>query len=206
MRHRTADRAVTSTSQARFFETATAFRAWLQRHHGKARIQWVGFYRKASGKRSITYPEALDEALCFGWIDGLRKRVSNEAYIIRFTPRKPASIWSRKNSTRARELIEEGRMRPAGLAAFAARDERRSGVYSFENRPRALDPAYERQFRAAARAWAFFQSQPAGYRRTCAFWVMSAKRDATQHRRLGALIACSAEGRRLPQLSPPSST
>jgi uncharacterized protein YdeI (YjbR/CyaY-like superfamily) len=180
-----------------FFKTAADFRRWLEAHHACARELWVGFYKKDSGKKGVTYDEAVDEALCFGWIDGLKKRVDALSYTHRFTPRKPASTWSRVNLERVARLQAAGRMAPAGLKAYAARDPRKCGVYSYENAPAALAPADERQFQAEPRAWEFFQRQPPGYRRLAVRWVTSARKDATRARRLVRLIADSARLRRL---------
>jgi uncharacterized protein YdeI (YjbR/CyaY-like superfamily) len=180
-----------------FFTTRSRFHRWLERNHDKSTELWVGFHKKHSGKQSITYNEALDEALCFGWIDGLRKSVNDISYTIRFTPRKAKSIWSRVNTKRAEELKELGCMKLPGLKAFAARDERRSGIYSFESAPRKLAAAYEKRFKANKKAWTFFQGQPPGYRRTASFWVMSAKQEETRLRRLARLVGDSAKGLRL---------
>jgi uncharacterized protein YdeI (YjbR/CyaY-like superfamily) len=179
--------------RVRFFATPAAFREWLMRHHRSARELWVGFHKKATGRPSLTWPEAVDEALCFGWIDGIRKSLDGGSYANRFTPRKPGSTWSLVNTRRATELIGEGRMQPVGLAAFAARDPVKSGVYSFEQRAAAtLDPEREARFKANRAAWSFFQSQPPGYRKTAIWWVISAKREETRSRRLTTLIADSA--------------
>jgi uncharacterized protein YdeI (YjbR/CyaY-like superfamily) len=185
-----------------FFETPAELRAWLDRHHESETELWVGFHRKASGRPSITWPEAVDEALCVGWIDGVRKSVDEQSYKIRFTPRKPASNWSSVNIGRVAELTAQGRMRPAGVAAFERRSEARSGIYSYEQQKEArLDPAQEREFRAHPEAWSFFQAQPQGYRRTATWWVVSAKREATRVKRLATLIDDSASGRRLRHLT-----
>jgi uncharacterized protein YdeI (YjbR/CyaY-like superfamily) len=182
----------------RFFATPSEFRRWLETHHADTPELWVGFYKKDSGLRSITWPESVDEALCVGWIDGLRKRVDEHSYMIRFTPRKAVSIWSAVNTKRAQQLIGEGRMRPAGLSAFEGRDPKRTNLYSFEQRHAArFDPALERRFKSNARAWAFFQSQPDGYRRVATFYVMSARQEATRLRRLDTLIRDSAAGLRI---------
>jgi uncharacterized protein YdeI (YjbR/CyaY-like superfamily) len=183
-----------------FFASADRFRRWLVDHHTTARVLWVGFHRKASGRGGITYPEALDEALCFGWIDGLRQRVNGSRYKVRFTPRKPGSTWSLVNTKRARELKKLGRLHASGLKAFAARDPRRTGVYSFENDARKLSPEYERRLRANPRAWKFFRSQAPWYQRTSSFWVMSAKREVTREHRLARLIEDSACGQPIPPL------
>lgn len=186
-----------------FFPSPREFRQWLEKNHDRVQELWVGFYKKDSGRPSITYPEALDEALCFGWIDGVRKRYEDDSYTIRFTPRNPKSIWSRVNLRKVEQLIELGRMAPSGLKAFEARDEKRSGVYSFEQAKAELDPALEKEFRAHPEAWDFFQSQPPGYRRTATWWVVSAKKDETRARRLRQLIEDSAAGRRLGPLAKP---
>src|SRR5207245_238824 len=180
-----------------FFTTPSQFHRWLDRNHDRATELWVGFHKKNSAKPSITYNEALDEALCFGWIDGARKRNQDVSYTIRFTPRKARSVWSLVNITHVARLQELSRMKPSGLKAFAARDERRSGIYSFESAPRKLGAAYEKRFKANKKAWTFFQGQPPGYQRTASFWVMSAKKEETRRRRLDHLINDSASGSRL---------
>jgi uncharacterized protein YdeI (YjbR/CyaY-like superfamily) len=174
-----------------FFKSAAECRRWLERNHDKIAEQWFGFYKKSSGKRGVTYKEALDEALCFGWIDGLKKTVDESSYTFRFTPRRSKSVWSLVNTKRAEELSKLGRMKPPGLKAFAARDPARSGIYSFENEARKLSPSCEREFKAHKEAWKFFQAQPPGYRRTASFWVMSAKQEATRLRRLARIISDS---------------
>lgn len=179
------------------FASAAQFHRWLERNHARERELLVGFYNKASGRGGLTYPEALDEALCYGWIDGIRKRVDADSYSIRFTPRKPDSIWSTVNIRHVERLKQAGRMQPAGAAAFAARDPKKSGVYSFENRPQQLTAPLEKIFRANKEAWRFFAEQPPGYRRTAIWFVMSAKQDPTRLRRLERLIADSAAGRRI---------
>jgi uncharacterized protein YdeI (YjbR/CyaY-like superfamily) len=184
-----------------FFATAAEFRRWLKQHHRSERELWVGFHKKSSGRPSLTWPESVDEALCFGWIDGVRRTIDSESYAIRFTPRKRGSIWSAVNTRRAEEFIREGRMQPAGLRAFEARDPAKSGVYSFEQRRGArLSAEAEARFRANPAAWRFFESQPPGYRRTAVWWVVSAKREATRARRLETLIDDSAAGRRIAPL------
>ena len=187
-----------------FFQRPADFRAWLEAHHEDGGELLVGFHKKGSGRPSITWPESVREALCFGWIDGVRRGHDDDSYTIRFTPRRPRSIWSAVNVRTAEELIESGQMRPAGLAAFEARSEKRSGVYSYEQRKTAaFDPEQERSFRADAAAWEFFQAQPAGYRRTATWWVVSGKREETRARRLARLIEDSAAGLRLAQLVSP---
>lgn len=186
-----------------FFRTPSAFRRWLARHHTSTRELWVGFYKKGSGIPSITWPEAVDQALCFGWIDGIRKSFTADSYVIRFTPRNPKSIWSAVNTRRARELKKLGLMQPSGLKAFGARDPRRSTLYSFERARPGLPKAMEQQFRANRPAWEFYQSQPPGYRKTTSWWVVSAKQSATQQKRLTTLIADSEAGRRIAPLRRP---
>ena len=179
-----------------FFAAPAELRAWLEAHHQAETELLVGFYKKGSGKPSITWPESVDEALCFGWIDGVRRSLGDDAYSIRFTPRKRRSFWSIVNIRRAGELTAEGRMRPAGLAAFEARTGERSGVYSFEQKDQiAFDEAAARRFQADAKAWAFFQAQAPWYRRTATWWVISAKKEETREKRLATLIEDSAAGR-----------
>lgn len=183
------------------FASAAAWRRWLERHHSVASEILLRCRKAHAGGPGVGYREALDEALCYGWIDGVRRRIDDDGFSVRFTPRKRGSIWSAVNIRRAGELQAEGRMHPAGLAAFEQRIERRSRVYSYENRNVALSAAYGRRFRENPRAWAWFQAQPPWYRRTSVFWVMSAKREETRLRRLGTLLRCSAEGRTIPSLT-----
>jgi uncharacterized protein YdeI (YjbR/CyaY-like superfamily) len=181
-----------------FFSTPSAFRRWLAKNHERATELWVGYYRKDSGRPSITWPESVDEALCFGWIDGIRKKVDDESYKIRFTPRRAKSIWSAVNIARVAVLTGEGRMQPAGVAAFTRREESSSAIYSFENRESAeLSGDDEHEFRRDPVAWEFFQRHPPGYRRLIAWWVISAKRPETRSKRLERLIAESRAGRRI---------
>jgi uncharacterized protein YdeI (YjbR/CyaY-like superfamily) len=182
-----------------FFRSAAGFRAWLTRHHANAAELWVGYYKKESGKPSMTWPQSVDEALCFGWIDGIRKRVSDSSYTIRFTPRRPTSIWSAVNIARIKALVAQGAMRPAGIAAFAARRKNRSGVYSYEQRPKALPEPYARLLRRDRTAWKYFQAQTPSYRRAATWWVISAKQEKTRLKRLGQLTQLSALGRLIPQ-------
>ena len=165
--------------------------------HATERELWIGFYKKNSGKPSITWPESVDEALCVGWIDGIRKSIDEESYMIRFTPRRRGSIWSAVNIKRVEVLTNEKRMRPAGLAAFAARRENKSGIYSYEQRSEQLPEPYASRLRRNQKAWKFFQAQPPSYRKTIAWWVVSAKQEKTRQKRLQKLIAESASGRRL---------
>jgi uncharacterized protein YdeI (YjbR/CyaY-like superfamily) len=191
--------------QPTFFATPAEFRAWLERHHADRRELLVGFYKKSSGRPSITWPESVDEALCFGWIDGVRRSLGEKAYTIRFTPRQARSTWSAVNVRRARELIAEGRMTPAGLAAFEARGDDRTAIYSYEQRRAAtLDPDEEQRFRAEAGAWEWFQARPPSYRRAAIHWVTSAKRPETRERRLQALIEDSAAARPVKPLTRPA--
>lgn len=185
-----------------FFESPTAFRAWLSKNHASRTELWVGFHRKSTGRPSITWPESVDEALCFGWIDGLRKSYDEQSYVIRFTPRRSGSIWSTRNVTRIEALIEEGRVAAPGLAAWRNRDVEKTGVYSFERETAELGAARERELRKNRKAWTFFQSQPPGYRKQCAWWIISAKREATRSRRLAILVECSEAGERIPPLRP----
>jgi uncharacterized protein YdeI (YjbR/CyaY-like superfamily) len=180
-----------------FFATPALFRKWLTRNHEKATELLVGFYKKDSGKPSITWPQSVDEALCFGWIDGIRRRIDDVSYSIRFTPRKKTSTWSSINIARVKELTERGLMQPAGLRAFDQRRDDKSGIYAYENAPRVLDAADEKSFRANRTAWDFWSAQPPSYRRVAVYWVMSAKKQETRERRLNTLIEDSAAGRRL---------
>jgi uncharacterized protein YdeI (YjbR/CyaY-like superfamily) len=184
-----------------FFAAPEEFRAWLEAHHDTERELLVGFHKVGSGRPSITWPQSVDQALCFGWIDGVRRRIDDHRYSIRFTPRKPRSTWSAVNIKRMGELMEAGLVHPAGAAAFQARAEERSGIYSYEQRGTvALSPEHEARFRANADAWAYFQARPAWYRRTATWRVMSAKKEETRQKRLAALIEHSAAGRLVPEL------
>jgi uncharacterized protein YdeI (YjbR/CyaY-like superfamily) len=193
-----------SASDPIFFTTPAGFRKWLEQNHATATALWVGYYKRDSGKSSITWPESVDEALCFGWIDGLRKGIDEESYMIRFTPRKTTSNWSAVNIRRMQELAQQGRVRPTGLKAFAARAPEKSGVYAYENRQAAkLTKADEKLFRAQRGAWEFFQTQPESYRTTATWWVVSAKREETRQEHLETLIADSKAKRRIKQLRRP---
>lgn len=186
-----------------FFFTAAEFRDWLSEHHASDVEVWVGFHKKATGRPSMSWSESVDEALCYGWIDGVRKSLDAERYVIRFSPRKAVSIWSDVNMAKVKKLIAEGRMRPSGLAAWERRDEARSGIYSFERKAASLDDAQIALFRKNRGAWKFFEAQPPGYRRIAAHYVSSAKREETREKRLAVLIAHSAKGERLPALARP---
>src|SRR5438309_9815788 len=184
-----------------FFATAGEFREWLERNHTTQTELLVGFYKRGSGRPSITWQELVDEELCFGWIDGVRQGIDEVSYSNRITPRKSRSTWSAVNIARAQELIRLGRMHPAGMAAFERRTEERSAIYSYEQRKSArLDPAAERSFRVKTNAWIFFQAQAPGYRRAATWWVISAKREETRKKRLATLIADSALGRAIAPL------
>jgi len=185
-----------------FFNASAEFRAWLEKHHAQAQQLLLGFHRKESGKGGITYPEALDEALCFGWIDGIRRRFDETSYTIRFTPRKRDSIWSAINRKRADELMKLGRMHVSGQETFENRDQQKADLYSYERATCKLAGAYEKQFRANKKAWEFYQAQAPWYRRTSCWWVISAKREETRLCRLAKLIADSAAGRRIDMLNP----
>ena len=186
----------------RTFRTQAAFRAWLTTHHATTRELTIRLFKVHAASRGLTYRQALDEALCFGWIDGIVHRYDEDSFTQRYTPRQAKSTWSRVNVGHVERLISEGRMTPAGLAAYRARDGQRTGVYSFEQRRWALAPSMLKRLRSHAAAWAFYQAQPAGYRRGVAHWVMSAKRDETRARRFEAVFACAASGRRIDPLSP----
>ena len=186
--------------EPKFFATPKDFRKWFEKNHDKETELSVGFYKKGSGKPSITWPESVDQALCFGWIDGVRHRIDDERYKIRFTPRKARSIWSAVNIKRIGELIEEGLVHKAGLDAFARRDEERSRIYAYERENVTLDKKYEAKFRKNKKAWEFFGSQPPSYKKPCINWIVSAKQEETRLRRLETLIKDSENGERLAQL------
>jgi uncharacterized protein YdeI (YjbR/CyaY-like superfamily) len=180
-----------------YFPTPADLRQWFEKHHETETELQVGYYKKGSGKPSITWPESVAAALCFGWIDGIRKSVDEDSYTIRFTPRKRTSTWSSININLAQELIEQGLMRPAGLEAFKARRENKSGIYSYEQRTADLPEPYLSRLKKNKAAWAFFEAQPAGYRKQMYWWIVSAKKEETRLKRLEKLIAESGAGRRL---------
>lgn len=184
----------------KFFKTISSFHAWLKKNHSKETELWIGFYKKHTGKKSITYPEALDEALCFGWIDGVRKKQNEEIYKIRFSPRKTKSIWSQVNIKKVERLKKEGKMQPSGLKAYQSLDEERINKYSFEQESVKLDPNYKKKF--TKKAWRFFDSQPPYYKKAATWWVMSAKKEETRSRRLNILISDSKNGERISLLKP----
>ncbi len=181
----------------KFFKTPAAFRKWLATHHDSQKELLVGFYKKHSGKPSITWPESVDEALCFGWIDGVRKRIDEDRYTIRFSPRRSSSIWSSVNTKRAGELIKQRLMQPAGLKAFKARRENRSGIYAYEQRSAELVEPYAGMLKRNKTAWKFFQARPPSYRKVINWWIVSAKLEETRLKRLNKLIDESAAGRKL---------
>jgi uncharacterized protein YdeI (YjbR/CyaY-like superfamily) len=188
--------------KATFFPTPSAWRTWLATHHAKREELWVGFYKRDSGRPSITWPQSVDEALCYGWIDGIRRSLDVIRYVIRFTPRRPGSTWSAINIRRVAELKRQRRMRAAGLRAFERRIIDTSYAYSYEQRKTAkLTAADERAFKANTKAWRYFLAQPPWYRRTSCWYVISAKREETRRRRLAELVACSARGRLIPPLA-----
>ncbi len=186
----------------KFFKTPADFRKWFETHHASVTELWVGFHKKDSGKKSITWPQAVDEALCFGWIDGIRKSLDEVSYKIRFTPRKQRSTWSAVNIRRVAELSKHGLMQPAGLKAFAARQENRSGIYAYEQRSPELPEPYAKKLKQNEAAWKFFEAQAPSYRKTANWWVLSAKKEGTRLRRLDKLIDESSHGLRLPQFTP----
>jgi uncharacterized protein YdeI (YjbR/CyaY-like superfamily) len=180
-----------------FFNCKSEFRTWLEKNHLSVTEQWVGFYKKETGKPSMTWSESVDQALCYGWIDGIRQKVDEESYCIRFTPRKPGSSWSKINIAKVEVLLLQGLMHPAGIEAFKKRKEDKSGIYSFENETKELPEAYVMIFRKNKAAWEYYASRPPSYRRTVTHWVLSAKKEATRLLRLEKLIAGSGERKRI---------
>jgi uncharacterized protein YdeI (YjbR/CyaY-like superfamily) len=190
----------TPTTAPKTFRTPAAFRAWLEKHHAKAKELEIRLFKVHAAHRGITYAQALDEALCFGWIDGVIHSLDKDSFRQRYTPRKPRSSWSRRNIEHVERLKQAGRMTAAGLAAYDAREAQRSGAYSFEQERPELAPAYLKTIRANKAAWTFFQERPHGFRRLMAHWIMSAKKEETRRKRLDLLIECAARGRKIPQL------
>ncbi|XZF14781.1 YdeI/OmpD-associated family protein [Chitinophagaceae bacterium MMS25-I14] len=184
-----------------FFPTPADFRKWLQANHKKETELLVGFYKKGCGKPSISWPESVDEALCFGWIDGVRKGVDEETYTIRFTPRKAGSIWSAINMKKMEELTAKGLMQPAGLEAYSKRKEHKSAIYSYEKAPEELTPDFLKQFKANKKAWKYFTGMAPSYQRTAIHWVMTAKQEATRIKRMNTLIEDSEAERKIKPLS-----
>jgi len=187
--------------QPKFFKTPADFRKWFEKNHAKKSELLVGFYKRDSGKPSITWPESVDVALCFGWIDGVRKSLGDESYTIRFTPRKATSIWSSANIKHVDRLTKLGVMTQSGLEAFKKRDEKRSRIYSYETKDKKLTPEYEKKFKANKKAWKFFQSMAPWYQRTASHWVIAAKQEETRQRRLNILIKDSGNGKKIGPLS-----
>jgi uncharacterized protein YdeI (YjbR/CyaY-like superfamily) len=190
-------------AKPRFFRTVADFHAWLAKSHATVDELLVGLHKKGAGKQSMTYPEALDEALIFGWIDGVRRTIDEASYSIRFTPRRATSIWSAVNIKRVGELTAAGRMQPAGLAAFAKRDPKKSAIYSYERAKASemlLDEEALSSIKADKKAWAFFDAQAPWYKLTTAHWVVNAKRAETRAKRLSTLIECCRAGKRIPPL------
>jgi uncharacterized protein YdeI (YjbR/CyaY-like superfamily) len=189
---------------ATFFATPSELRKWFENHHDERSELWVGYFKKRSGKPSVTWQESVDEALCFGWIDGVRKSLDDSSYMIRFTPRTKRSIWSAVNIKRVAELTKQKRMHQAGVKAFEARGDDRSAIYSYEQRRNPiLDPAYEKELRANRKAWNYWTSRPPSYRKAATWWIVSAKREETRRKRLAQLIDESEHGRPVPPLAPP---
>jgi uncharacterized protein YdeI (YjbR/CyaY-like superfamily) len=180
-----------------FFACSSDFRKWLEANHQKEAEVLAGYYKVKTGKPSMTWSESVDEALCFGWIDGIRKAFDDESYTIRFTPRNPKSNWSAINIKKVEKMISLGKMTPAGLAAFEKRSEARSAIYSYENRPEKLDSELETRLSANEAAWNFFKAQPPSYQKMIIYWTMSAKQEVTRFSRLDKLIEASAKGKRL---------
>jgi uncharacterized protein YdeI (YjbR/CyaY-like superfamily) len=181
----------------KFFRDAASFRTWLEQHHGRSGVLWVGYFRKGADRPSVTYPESVDEALCFGWIDGIRQKVDDARYMVRFTPRRPGSLWSQVNTRRARALIRRKRMRPAGLAAFRAQKGAGSPAAPQGRTVAEAARPYLRRLRAKRKAWEFFRHQPPFYQRTTMAWIVSARKEETRLRRLGKLMESCARGARL---------
>ena len=183
--------------KAVFFASTGDFRIWLSHYHQTKSELLVGFYKVGTGKPSMTWPESVDEALCFGWIDGIRNTIDSESYCIRFTPRNPKSNWSAVNIKKVEELIRQGRMQPIGLVAFEKRKVEKSAIYSYENKPEKLDDNLENKFQKQRNAWSYFTSLGSSYQRTCIYWVISAKQEATREARLAKLINASESGKRV---------
>lgn len=180
-----------------FFFNSAEFHQWLEENYKKEKEVLVGYYKVGTGKPSMSWSESVDEALCFGWIDGIRKSLNGESYCIRFTQRNPRSNWSEVNIKKVEELIRQGRMKPEGLAAYEKRTEARSGIYSYENKPEQFSPELEARFRESVAAWEFFSSQSTSYKRTVMYYVMDAKQETTRFSRLDKLIKACVEGKRM---------
>lgn len=184
-----------------FFNKPSDLRKWFEKNHLKEKELIAGFYKTGSGKPSITWPQSADEAICFGWIDGIRRSIDDESYSIRFTPRKPQSIWSAINIKKAGDLIEKGLMKPEGIAAFEKRKENRSKIYAYEKAPSVFRTDLEKKLKANKKAWTFFKSLPPSIRNVSIHWVMSAKQEKTRLSRLEKLIQDSASQSRIKPLN-----
>ncbi len=180
-----------------FFAMQSDFRRWLDENHDQESELLVGFYKVGSSHPSMTWPQSVDEALCFGWIDGVRKSIDGDSYSIRFTPRKKNSIWSAVNIKKVADLTEQGLMQPAGIASFAKREENKSRIYAYEKEPVKLDAEFEKKLKANKKAWSFFESQAPSYQKTAIHWIMNAKQEATKTSRLEKLITTSENGQRI---------
>lgn len=189
------------TENLKFFKTPAQLRRWFKANGARKSELWIGIHRKESGKGGVDYRQALDAALCFGWIDGIRKKLDDSSFTVRFTPRKTTSIWSNVNIAHVKRLTAEGRMMPEGVAAFRKRDPARSGIYSFERERADLEPAMIAEFRKNPAAWKYFESAPPYYRRVAGWWVISAKKEETRRKRLAQLISSSAKQSRLQQFT-----
>ena len=190
-------------TEVKFFRDQSAFRSWLEKNHAKKPFLWVGYWKKSSGKKGISYEEAVRAALSYGWIDGQGMGIDDKSHTNRFTPRKPGSIWSVSNLKRIKELKKAGLMRPSGLAAFANRDKKKTGLYSFEQKEVVLDTATKRHLMKHAAAWKFFRAQAPYYQRVVTWWLISPKKPETKKNRIAALIKASEEGHRLRQFVSP---
>lgn len=186
----------------RFFSSPAHFGRWLESHHASETELWVGLYKKHAAHRGMTYIQAVDEALCWGWIDGVMRRIDDDRVMQRFTPRNAKSTWSLVNVAKVKVLMKAGRMRLPGLATFKARDPKRTGIYSFEVAPAEFSAVQLRQFKRTAGAWKWYRAQAPSYRRVTTHWVVRAKQEATRVRRLESLISHCAEGRKLRQFTP----
>ncbi|NOS84790.1 MAG: bacteriocin-protection protein [Ignavibacteria bacterium] len=186
----------------KFFKSQAAFRKWLEKNHNKKDELWLGYYKKASGKTSVTYKESLEEVLCFGWIDGISRSIDEEKYCQRYTPRRKGSIWSAVNINKAEELIKNGKMHSSGLNVYKNRDPKKAGLYSFEQKEIKFPPALLKMLKANKKAWGYFSKLPPGYRKTSTWWVISAKQEETRQRRMKTLIADSEACRKIALLTP----
>jgi uncharacterized protein YdeI (YjbR/CyaY-like superfamily) len=192
---------MTEKTMPLFFSTQSSFRKWLEKNHGKAKELLVGFYKVNSGKESMSWSQSVDEAICFGWIDGVRKSIDSESYSIRFTPRKPGSIWSAINIQKVENLSKQGLMHPSGMTAFEKRQEHKSRIYSYEKPPENLSKDFLKKFQSNKKAWKYFQSMAPSYQRTAIHWVMNAKQENTRIKRVAELINDSEAGRKIKILS-----